>query len=634
MNRTWLVFAALTLSASTLAGQDRSLHWDSIAVDAVLGPGGRLHVLERQTIVFTGDWNGGERRFDYGPRERFEFLGMRRLNADGSVATPMPQGDLSVVDGWAFTDARTLRWRSRQPGDPPFASTAITYELEYAYENVVRPQQDAFVLRHNFAFADRSGNIKRFTLRLSLDSAWQPSATFAGSWEARDLPPGEGFVVETPLQWAGQGAPEVDVGAGPVERALLALVPLLIIGSLARRLLTRERSLGRLDGLPVVDVNDAWLSEHVFVHLPEVVGAAWDNSTNATEVAAVLARFVSEGRMRSEVQPAGRFGSPVLSLELLVDRDRFHGYERQLVDALFASGDRHTDTGKIRKRYKATGFDPAEKINKPLKEMVAALVPGTKASKPSALPTFLGFVGAVLVIGVGISHEPADAPVAIILGGLTFVCYLISLGGAAAWRNRVHRVRGTAWFFVVPLGIAIAAFLGVLGSGLPVGTHALAGIALMIVALANSVLHQARSRETPDRIAFRRRLAAAREYFAAELQRPQPRMKDEWFPYLIAFGLGQNMDKWFRAFAGESAASSVGTIASHSSGSGTGNSGSGGWSGFGGGGGFSGGGASASWAAAAGSMAAGISAPSSSGSSSGGGGGGGGSSGGGGGGGW
>jgi uncharacterized membrane protein YgcG len=179
----------------------------------------------------------------------------------------------------------------------------------------------------------------------------------------------------------------------------------------------------------------------------------------------------------------------------------------------------------------------------------------------------------------------------------------------------------------------MAALLFVLATGITqVSLLAVVGLAALFVALANSVFNQARSRENLERIGFRRRLAVAREYFISELRRQQPRMKDEWFPYLIAFGLGKNMDRWFAAFGGEAARRTT-TATSHSSGSSDSSGSGGGWSGFGGGAGFSGGGASASWAAAAGSMAAGVSAPSS-GGSSGGGGGGGGSSGGGGGGGW
>jgi hypothetical protein len=162
-----------------------------------------------------------------------------------------------------------------------------------------------------------------------------------------------------------------------------------------------------------------------------------------------------------------------------------------------------------------------------------------------------------------------------------------------------------------------------------------AGIGVWLIAVANSIANIARSRQSPERILVRKRLASARQYFRAELMKKKPQLRDEWFPYLIAFGLGPHIDKWFRAFGGslKSTTSSMSAAASMSGSSTSTSTGSSGWTGFGGGGGFSGAGASATFAAAVGGMAASIPSPSSSSSSSGGSGGGG-SSGGGGGGGW
>jgi hypothetical protein len=630
--RTIRAILLLLIAATPVAAQ-RSLHWRDVQVDATLQADGTLRVSEQQTIVFTGDWNGGERRFDVRPRKRFQFLGMHRVDSLGG-AHRMTEGDLAVVDGYDFTDSRTLRWRSRRPSDPPFSATAITYVLEYALSNIIVPDGENWVLDHDFAFADRDGEIESFGVRLELDSAWRAAAPYDGAWQARSLPPGEGFVVRVPLRYTGSGdGPSVSLGAEPVERGIAAFVVLVLLASFGRRLHAREKANGRLQPLPPAEqVDEAWLDENVFEHLPEVVGAAWDERTGASEVAAILARLVTEGKMRSEVKPGGMFKGPALHLELLVDRDRFHGHERRLVDALFEGNERITDTDRVRQRYKKSGFDPAEKIRKPLKDLVKDLAPEPTPSKPSVLPTLLCFFGAVLLLGYAISREPADAPVVILVGVVTIVCYFLAIGGAAAWRKRVHDVVASASFFLLPWTVALAALLFVLATGImQVSVVAVTGLALLFVALANSVFNQARSRESVERIAFRRRLATAREYFLGELRRDQPRLQDSWFPYLIAFGLGKHMDRWFAAFHGE-ALRSV-SRSGYSSGSSESSGSGGGWTGFGGGGGFSGGGASASWAAAAGSMAAGVSAPSS-GGSSGGGGGGGGSSGGGGGGGW
>jgi uncharacterized membrane protein YgcG len=631
---------ALLVAATPVAAQ-RSLHWSDVRVDARLAEDGTLRVVETQTIVFTGDWNGGERRFDVRPRQRFQFEGMRRIDSTGQ-AHVMRRGTLSVVDGYDFTDPKTLRWRSRLPSDPPFNATSISYELTYSYSNILVPDGDRWILDHDFGFADRPGIIENLSVHLGeVLPVWEPTVPFDGRWQARNLPPGEGFVVHVPLRYAGAGdGPASSLGAGPVERALIAGVTLILLGSIARRLYAHERSTGRLDPLPPPQsMDEGWLEEHVFRHLPEVIGAAWDNKTSASEVTAALARMVSDGRMKSEVREAGGlFADPVLHLELLVDRDRFNGHERRLVDALFKAGERRTDTDSIRLRYRKSGFDPAERIRKPLKDLVQSLVPGASPARPSALPTLVAFLGAIALLVVAAIREPADVPVIIAVAGPTLLCYLIAVAGAVSWRNRVHDVAAGAVTFLLPMTLALAALLFVIMSGITlVSSVALAGLSLLFLGLANGVFNQARSRESAERIAFRRRLATARAFFVGELQREQPRLKDAWFPWLIAFGLAKHMDKWFRGFGGESAVLTAQPgYSSGSHGSDRGGGGDGGWTGFGGGGGFSGGGASASWVAAAGSIAAGVSAPSSSGggSSGGGGGGGGGSSGGGGGGGW
>jgi hypothetical protein len=379
--RTVGILLALTLAASPVAAQ-RSLHWTDVRVDARLAEDGTLRIVETQTMVFTGDWNGGERRFSIRPRQHLVFESMRRIDSIGQAHVMRDGGESLAIDEYRFVDPGTLRWRSRRASDPPFDNTSITYELTYSLSNILQKNGDDWILDHDFGFADRPGVIENFTVRLlELMPTWQPTIPFNGTWSGRNLPPGEGFVVHVPLRYAGGGDGPSVAGADPVERGILALVSLALLLSLGRRLHSHEKEQGRLDPLPPPEsVDEKWLKANIFKHLPEVVGAAWDNDTNAAEVTAIMARFVAEGRMRSEVKPGGFVGGPVLHLELLVDRDRFVDYERRLIDSLFEPGARKTDTESIRERYKQSGFDPASKIQKPLKDLVKKLVP---AGNPS-----------------------------------------------------------------------------------------------------------------------------------------------------------------------------------------------------------------------------------------------------------
>ena len=253
------------------------------------------------------------------------------------------------------------------------------------------------------------------------------------------------------------------------------------------------------------------------------------------------------------------------------------------------------------------------------------------AAKPSWRPTLVLLVAAILLFAIGIVRRPYDGLIIAPGSIVAIVLFIVAVVGAVVWRSRVHELQGPALVFSVPMMLLLGGTVVLLLVGQPpAGPFALAGLVVLGLALLRSVLNQAMSRESVERIAFRKKLASARAYFLHQLEQPQPALRDEWFPWLIAFGLAKHMDQWFHAFVGEAARSGVVYAASGGRGS---SGGTAGWTGFGGGGGFSGGGASAAWTAAAGSLAAGVSAPSSS-SSGGGGGGGGGSSGGGGGGGW
>jgi uncharacterized membrane protein YgcG len=616
--------------------QDRVLFWPEVDVTARLDADGRLHVRERQVMRFTGDWNGGERRFTIRPGQDFEFLRMARIDEAGAEKA-MVKGDLDVLHGWDWAGNNTVRWRSRLPSDPPFANTDLTYVLEYEYGDIVEPLPDGtYSLDHDFAFTEREGMIARFTLSLEIDPAWRPPSDFTGRYEASPLVPGQGYVVNLPLVRVAPSRPaDVHFGTPPAIRQ--GLVAVLAGGMivLVVLLVMREARLGRFaEPIPPGSITAEWLEQEVFAHLPEVIGAEWDDRTAAPEVAATLARLVQEKKLSSTVktEKVWMFSNHELHLRLEVPRSQFTGYERALVDALFASGEDTTDTARVRERYRKTGFDPAAILRKPLQQIVESTSPGGKGTRPSRIPTLLLVVAAIALIALGARERTTDFLIALGVMAASMPMYAIAAAFAASWQRRVADLPVAMLGFLIPLGIGLGIFATMfLAQGrFRVGPFVLAGLVAWLLALANSVLNIARSRHAPERIARRQRLTAARELFRTELAKEQPALRDEWFPWLVAFGLGPHIDRWFDAFGGESKRSTVLVPAGSGSGRG-GASGGQSWSGFGGGGGFSGGGGGASFGAAIGGFAASVPKPSS-GSSSGGGGGG--RSGGGGGGGW
>ena len=639
-----LAACAALLAASPAAA--RELYWKSLEVGATLDAQGVLHVVERQHMVFTGDWNGGERRFDLRPGQEVVMRSMTRIDPATGARREMHEGSLGAVDRYAWFSAGVLRWRSRLPDDPEFERTEIVYDLAYSLYGALVQTGGRYALNHDYAFAERPGEIEDIVVTLRVDPAWRvdgpPEQTFRGG----RLHPGIGYVVRTQLEWAGAGAPALQRTSPRQSRLLLALVAIPVL--LVVQLLASEWSRGRFAPLtPLAASQKGWLDQNLLRHPAELIGAVWDRGVGSDEVAATIARLVGEGKLATRVD-----GERELHMRLQVDRASLGGHERALVDGFFFDGRKETSTSDVKSHYKSKGFNPTSLIQPTLDEQAKELVGPSAHSKwlPLWLPTLIAFGWAMYLFWTA-APATADGRLPRFLGiGIPMVVFCgIASAMSAVWRGRIDRSPFGVIGFLIPGGLMLLLAAGVATGfrGVPILSEAFGagfsfevrlGAALLALALFNSVINQARSRERAQGLALRKRLASARRYFEEQLDQPQPALRDEWFPYVLAFGLDKEARDWFKAHGGESTHSSTSTWSSGSSTSSSGSSSSSSaptpWSG--GGGAFGGAGATATWAAAAGSLAVGVAAPSSSSSSGGGGGGGGGgsSSGGGGGGGW
>jgi hypothetical protein len=627
-----LLLALVGLASPALA--QRQLHWDRLDVEATLEADGTLSVVETQTMVFTGDWNGGERIFNIRPRQSLRFHGI--LREEGGVWRQLTHDvSLDGVDDYAMTDPNRVRWRSRMPGDPPFAGTVIRYQLHYALSGILLRNGTGYALDHDFIFPERDGEIRAFELRLTLDPAWEPQSEVRSVYRTGPIEPGRGFVVTIPLRFAGEGEPAaLDTRRAPeVVRATQVLLGAAL--AVVVWLFGREFLRGRFASLPTVE-DETWLRQHVLAHPAEVVGAAWDDGIGSAEVVALLARLETEGKIESEVR-----SRTTMALRLKVDRESLDGYERQLIDKLFFNGRVNTNTGLVRRHYREKGFDPVEEIRAGLSAKLDALLPTSQTFIPGTMSGVLMLVSWVLLVREWMGGRAETGPAAAVgFGGLFLM--MIAGGVGHSFRGALHRGVVAALLTLIPAAVAVSVsywFLWFYSTTGYSDVSAAFATAVAAMALAVVIVNVAsmRSRQRAEGVAFRRRLSAARAFFERELESDQPALRDEWFPWLLAFGLGPKMDSWSVRHAGARSYSAGSTTSASSWSSGETSSGSsGGWTGFAGG--RSGGaGASASWAAAAGTMAAGVSPPSSSGSSGGSSSGGsssGGSSGGGGGGGW
>ena len=633
----FLTLSCLLLAASPASAQ-RTLYWDAIDVTAHLDETGRLLVDEAQTIVFDGDWNGGERTFDIRPRQGFKFVGLYRDEA-GTWTELTEDDSLDAVDEFSWIDGETLRWRSRMPSDPPFAETRIRYLLRYELTNILVKDDAGYLLDHDFLFADRDGVIRRFDLQFTMDSAWQTDARAQQSYSASDVPAGRGFVVTLPLRYTGTAVPATFDASRPreIQVAVLLIVGITIIG--LAWAFAGESMRGRFASLPR-DIDEAWLRTHVLAHPAEVVGAAWDDTINSAEVVALIARLVSEGKLESTVAQSGQ-----MSLKLKTSRDSLTTYERTLIDRLFFNNRTNTSTQLVKQHYRKKGFNPVEEIRTGLMEAVSVTTPGGLRPRPLrfATPALL-LIGTVLLILDWMAGR-LDTPFLFLLGFATLFLMAVASIIGSRFRANIHwtarAAAGIVSAVAIPALATVVFFWYYVGVGEVAASNVLIGaITSLTLAVVSAGLNALVSRQYAPGVAFRKRLAAARAFFVEQLASPRPALHDDWYPWLLALGLRKEMDDWStqQEGGGSSTSSRTWSSTSSSASASTGStSGAPTWTGFAGG--QSGGaGGGAGWTTAVSGLAAGVAPPSS--SSSGGSGGGssssssGGSSGGGGGGGW
>ncbi len=643
----FVLLAAVFVAAPAAA---RELYWSSLEVSALLDADGRLRISERQAMVFDGDWNGGERRFDLGIGQKIELHTVTRMDPATGERTDLVQGDLDAVDRYDWAGGETLRWRSRKPSDPPFQSQTIVYILEYSLSGVLYEQDGLYRLAHDFAFRDRDGVIERFVVGIELDPAWEPVVDLPDHLEEADLEPGESVVVTADFTYRGNGRPRAVLAQTPLALRLAAFsLALLAMVMLYLEFRRHEASRGRYDDSEAPEpMTEAWLTEHLLSWAPEEAGALWDHKIGAPEVAATLARLVSEGKLASSIEERKTWWRKrqVLRLELLVERPRLVVHERELVAKLFWGRRTETDTDAIRKKYRDRGLNLANVIRRPIRKKIRKRLKQWESKPTGKLPWILPLVYAALLGAEAVTRgESALVVLALhLLVGLVPIC----LGSLflLPYRRWTRGLKLASMIFVVPaLGIAAVTWGAALAADrnripdlLP-GFFGILALALFPVAIVAAWLQIAKARDTAAVARERAQLGAVRRYFVAQLSRPQPALDDAWFPYLIAFGLDRQVSRWFTRFAGTS--SSVGASLTdatlHSEarshgGSATGSAATPRWTG--GGGSFGGAGATAAWSAAAVGLGAGVATPSSSGSSGGSSGGGSSFSGGGGGGGW
>jgi uncharacterized membrane protein YgcG len=597
----------------------RELHWEALDVRAHLDADGVLDVVERHTLVFTGDWNGGERVFNMRARQRLEFVSLERIDTQtGEPRSLQETSSPDNVDEFVWADRRTLRWRSRRPSDPAFANTPLTYVLHYRLSGILLNEDGRFRIDHDFAFPNRPGPIASFTLELDLDPAWQPVGEFRNRYSADDLIPGRSFVLNISLRYSGSITPVALDSGRPLE---VVVAVLTIFGGCALFILafvSRERSLGRFAPVDTMGINSAWIERNILAYPAEVVGGAWDGSIGTPEVVALIARMTAEKKLESTIE-----GTGAMRLRLKVDRSTLSSHERALVDGLFFDQRTETSTKQVQEHYKSTGFDPATVIRPFLSEQVKKVIPAGEL-RVGLATTIALFLAGVFLLAWSVYSAPEVVGAAV--GAAVFTLFLSVFLQIPGWlfRSRMDWGPRAAALLLLPalsVCLGLAAFLWfVVGTDkVELPWTMVGGLSAFALCIANGSINGMKSRQGSTAIAFRKRLTTGRSFFVTELNKSKPNLRDSWYPWLLAFGLGKQVDVWSSNHGTETSTTTTWSYGSSSSSSSSSSSHSQSSTGWSGGGGLSGGaGATGVWAAAAAGMAAGVAAPSSGDSSGGG----------------
>ena len=298
---------------------------------------------------------------------------------------------------------------------------------------------------------------------------------------------------------------------------------------------------------------EPWLREHILKYPAEVVAAAWDENVGTAEVVALIARMVGDGKLESSVGT-----SASMTLRLKVDRSTLQGHERTLVEKLFFDGRTETSTSAVRTHYRAAGFNPAGEIEPELQAAVdRTLSAGRAPRRFKAIAAVLFALGTGLLVVRGFqgypdrcSSDDGDCGVGVIgwIAGHQFRAYL-------DWG------RGAALLCLIP-ALTIAA-----------GVRCISGSrrhrrdrARLVLGLGHRrhrdrvrplEINSLKSRRSREAIAFRKALTAGRAFFVEELRKQRPALRDERYPWPLAFELGKQVDAWSTQRAGSETSRSI-----------------------------------------------------------------------------
>ena len=263
---------------------------------------------ETQTIVFTGDWNGGERRFNIRPRQHLLVTGVYREGPGG----------LGAADaGLRPRRRRRLRVGRRRDdsvAQPPALRSAVCghrhplSRFDYELSGILLKDGDQYRLDHDFAFPDRAGVIVRVRAAPDLRSRVAAADGACGRvYTAGPLAAGAELRARHPARASPARSRRRPATLRRPREMVVGRVgdPRSAPSSACRGFFAREHRLGRFAPLDAPRSTRRGSREHIFKYPAEVVAAAWDENVGTAEV---VVAHRPHGRRRQAAK-LGRQGS-------------------------------------------------------------------------------------------------------------------------------------------------------------------------------------------------------------------------------------------------------------------------------------------------------------------------------------
>ena len=477
--------------------QEDAIRWEALEAHATLDRDGVLRVSEQLTLAVEGSPVVASRMFRTWIPSRVTVLSMARADPAGPGPHPLVPGSPDATDRYAV-EYGILRWNLRGSADPPFsAGTAVTYYLEYAVSGAVIP----------------IWGVRSFGTSSVIDPFFlHPLRRAAELWETWRLAPGgwsKRYLLDfdfSPFPFLGGnpiGRFSLDLRVDPVWRLLRAPGP-------ARA--------------PVAAVED--LRELLPI---EFTGAGAP---------------AGAGRVRQALWIAPLVALPVFVVAFVGARiggvwSRKRRYDRTVVDGEWIRahllGLSPTDVRRLVAEDEGTQGSPAVP-----RFPAEPRSPGRLAIK--ALPAAVIGAGIVLILS------------ALEAGGFQALVVGLFFGSAIYQLAKIplRRSASSPDLPLLPLGALLVAALlfSVAAVGffltVPAEPRVIAGLAGFWAGLIWLLARAARPQWSESEIELRYGLSRARHYITAELEKPRPALADNWLPWMLALGLGDEVENWRR----------------------------------------------------------------------------------------